>query len=162
MRFAALSLAPLLVLPLLTQCGTTPAPSTNTVTGPFDDRGNYIEDWVDKPEKWYRPSSPSEKARKDNIAKNIPQKQNPPQREIAKTEQKPTLTVTTPKPTPPKPKPTPPKPKPKPQIVTYTVRKGDTLTKIGRNQGVTVSALRRANGISGDLIKIGQRLKIPK
>jgi LysM repeat protein len=152
MRFAALLLAPLFVIPLLTQCGPGSAPDTNAVTGPFDSRGNYIEDWVDKPEKWYKPSSPSEKSKpKEEVAKN-----DPPKQKIAVVQPKPT--VTTPKPTPPKPK---PKPKPKPQVY-YTVSKGDTLTKIGRKYGVTVSALRSANGISGDLIRIGQRLKIPK
>jgi LysM repeat protein len=55
-----------------------------------------------------------------------------------------------------------PKPKPKPKVVKYTVRKGDNLTKIARKYGTSVSALRRANGISGDLIRIGQVLTIPR
>ncbi|MEP2775806.1 MAG: LysM peptidoglycan-binding domain-containing protein [Luteolibacter sp.] len=159
MRFAALLLAPLLVIPLLTQCGNEPAPTSNAVTGPFDSRGNYIEDWADSPEKWYKPSTPAEKAKKKSV---FAKKETPP-KEIAVVEPKPTPspTVTTPKPVAPKPQPKP-TPKPQPKIVYHTVRKGDTLTKIGRTYGVTVSALRRSNGISGDLIRIGQRLKIQK
>jgi murein DD-endopeptidase MepM/ murein hydrolase activator NlpD len=53
--------------------------------------------------------------------------------------------------------PSPPPPPP----VTYTVVKGDSLSKIARAHGVTVDALRQANGISGDLIDIGQVLVIP-
>ncbi|MCB1069778.1 MAG: LysM peptidoglycan-binding domain-containing protein [Verrucomicrobia bacterium] len=43
----------------------------------------------------------------------------------------------------------------------YTVKPGDTLTKIASSQGTTVSALRQANGLSGDLIKVGQKLVLP-
>ncbi|MCC8070173.1 MAG: LysM peptidoglycan-binding domain-containing protein [Bacteroidales bacterium] len=46
---------------------------------------------------------------------------------------------------------------------TYKVRKGDTLDKIARNHGVTIAALRKANGMSANASKItvGQTLKIP-
>lgn len=44
---------------------------------------------------------------------------------------------------------------------TYTVQSGDTLTKIARRFGVTVRALRAANNLSTDRIKVGQKLKIP-
>jgi len=44
---------------------------------------------------------------------------------------------------------------------TYTVRSGDTLSSIASRYGVTVSALRAENGISGNLILVGQRLEIP-
>jgi LysM repeat protein len=44
----------------------------------------------------------------------------------------------------------------------YTVRKGDTLERIGRRFGVSTSTLARANGLrSADLVRIGQRLSIP-
>lgn len=44
---------------------------------------------------------------------------------------------------------------------TVTVKAGDTLTSIARRNNTTVSALRSANGLSGDLIKIGQTLHLP-
>ena len=48
-----------------------------------------------------------------------------------------------------------------PPPLEYTVVRGDTLSKIAREYGVTVDDLRSANGISGDLIDIGQVLVIP-
>ncbi|MGF1453296.1 MAG: LysM peptidoglycan-binding domain-containing protein [Opitutales bacterium] len=44
---------------------------------------------------------------------------------------------------------------------TYTVQPGDTLSRIASRQGTTISALRRANNLSGDLIRVGQVLTIP-
>ncbi|NJK92260.1 MAG: LysM peptidoglycan-binding domain-containing protein [Blastochloris sp.] len=43
----------------------------------------------------------------------------------------------------------------------YTVKKGDSLAKIARIHGTTVAELRSLNGISGDMIKIGQTLNVP-
>ena len=43
----------------------------------------------------------------------------------------------------------------------YTVRKGDSLSKIARQQGITVSALAKANGLKArSLIRIGTQLRI--
>lgn len=44
---------------------------------------------------------------------------------------------------------------------TYTVKSGDNLTKIAGHLGTTVKALRAANGLKTDSIKVGQKLKIP-
>jgi LysM repeat protein len=44
---------------------------------------------------------------------------------------------------------------------TYTVRKGDTLSHIAQRHGVSTTDLRRANGLSTDLIGVGQKLNIP-
>lgn len=43
----------------------------------------------------------------------------------------------------------------------YRVQKGDSLFFIAKRYGVTVSALKSANGLSGNLIYAGQRLTIP-
>ncbi len=43
----------------------------------------------------------------------------------------------------------------------YVVKSGDTLTKIARQFGVTVNAIRRANNLTTDRIKVGDKLKIP-
>lgn len=48
-----------------------------------------------------------------------------------------------------------------PAARTHRVVAGDTLSKIARRYGTTVSTLRAANGISGDLIRVGDTLKIP-
>lgn len=43
----------------------------------------------------------------------------------------------------------------------YTVAKGDTLYGIARKKGTTVAKIKAANGLSGDLIRPGQSLKLP-
>lgn len=43
----------------------------------------------------------------------------------------------------------------------YIVKKGDSLYSIANNVGVSVEALKSANGISGNLINVGQKIIIP-
>ena len=43
----------------------------------------------------------------------------------------------------------------------YTVKSGDNLTKIAGQYGISLKALRAANGLKTDSIKVGQKLKIP-
>ena len=43
----------------------------------------------------------------------------------------------------------------------YVVRSRDTLTKIAHEHGVSVKALRAANELKTDSIKVGQKLKVP-
>lgn len=43
----------------------------------------------------------------------------------------------------------------------HTVQRGDTLFNISRRYGTTVGAIQSANGLSGDLIRIGETLTIP-
>ena len=43
----------------------------------------------------------------------------------------------------------------------YTVKSGDTLTKIANSHGVTVKALNAANGLKSQRLHVGQKLKIP-
>jgi len=43
----------------------------------------------------------------------------------------------------------------------HRVMPGDTLYSLARRYGTTVEAIRRANGLSGDLIRVGEVLKIP-
>ena len=43
----------------------------------------------------------------------------------------------------------------------YTVRKGDTLGRIARRHDLSTEQLRQANQISGDLIRVGQKLHLP-
>lgn len=44
---------------------------------------------------------------------------------------------------------------------TYVVKKGDTLSQIARRQGISLKELKSYNGLSKDLIVVGQKLKIP-
>jgi LysM repeat protein len=43
----------------------------------------------------------------------------------------------------------------------YVVKSGDSLTKIAKDHGTTVNALRKANKLTTDKIKVGEKLKIP-
>lgn len=45
--------------------------------------------------------------------------------------------------------------------VRLTVKRGDTLWELARTYGVTVNAIQAANGLTGDLIVVGQRLLMP-
>lgn len=44
---------------------------------------------------------------------------------------------------------------------THRVEPGDTLSAVARRYGTTVEALRRLNGLEGDLLRVGQRLELP-
>lgn len=44
---------------------------------------------------------------------------------------------------------------------TYEVKPGDTLGAIARKQGTSIAALRTANNLSGDKLRVGQKLVIP-
>jgi membrane-bound lytic murein transglycosylase D len=48
------------------------------------------------------------------------------------------------------------------QWVYYKVKSGDTLSKIARNYHTTVKQLKSWNNLKGDMISIGQRLKVGK
>ncbi|MGC8880468.1 MAG: LysM peptidoglycan-binding domain-containing protein [Anaerolineae bacterium] len=50
---------------------------------------------------------------------------------------------------------------PAPAGTIYTVRWGDTLFSIAAQFGVTVEAIKSANGLSSDIIQVGQQLVIP-
>lgn len=43
----------------------------------------------------------------------------------------------------------------------YTVKSGDTLTTIAKRNGTTVKALRAANNLTTDKIRVGQKLTLP-
>lgn len=43
----------------------------------------------------------------------------------------------------------------------HNIKSGENLTTIAKKYGVTVNELRKANGLSGDNIRAGQKLKIP-
>lgn len=52
-------------------------------------------------------------------------------------------------------------PTPTASVKTYIVASGDTLSKIAAKFGVTVTALKAANNLTSDTIKVGQKLTIP-
>jgi LysM repeat protein len=53
--------------------------------------------------------------------------------------------------------------KAEPGFVTYTVKRGDNLTRIGRRFDVKVAQIMKLNGIAdANMLRIGQVLKIPQ
>ncbi len=54
-----------------------------------------------------------------------------------------------------------PGPDPEPGTITYVVQPGNSLWIIAQRYGTTVDAIKRLNGLSGDMLNIGQVLKIP-
>jgi LysM repeat protein len=55
-----------------------------------------------------------------------------------------------------------PKPKPKPKPLYVKVKSGDTLYSYSKRYGVSIAAIKAANGLTSDLIIDGKSLKIPK
>jgi len=43
----------------------------------------------------------------------------------------------------------------------HIVQKGETLTSIAKTSGVTIADLRKANNLTSDVLKVGQKLVIP-
>ncbi|MGY8659283.1 MAG: LysM peptidoglycan-binding domain-containing protein [Verrucomicrobiales bacterium] len=125
-------------------------PHYNPEVGPFDEDGNYVEAWADNPPTrvaGIRKTQPTQKPRP--VAKPRP--------------------ITTAKVTP-KPKPRPvvkPKPRPKPVVakpksIKHMIKRGDTLWGLSRRYGVSVTAIQKANRISGTNIRAGKTILIPK
>ncbi|WP_236771911.1 peptidoglycan DD-metalloendopeptidase family protein, partial [Agrobacterium tumefaciens] len=56
---------------------------------------------------------------------------------------------------------TPPGGKPLPPTGGYKVQPGDSLAKIARENGVSVAALKAANGLGNESIRVGQTLNMP-
>lgn len=55
------------------------------------------------------------------------------------------------------------KTKPEPEFRYHTVKRGETLSSIAaKYKGATVAKIRKANGIRGNMIRLGQKLKIPR
>jgi len=46
-------------------------------------------------------------------------------------------------------------------VVIHVVKSGENLTRIGKQYGVSVAALRAANNLKTDRINAGQKLKVP-
>jgi len=163
MQSAAIALSAVVLAVLATSCADKPrGPGHPVGTGPFNSRGDYIEAWADNPAKWRggdrkptppRTTTPPRQQQQATASTPRPTQQARP---TQTAQNRPTQTAQT------RPATTPqPRPQPRPQARTYTVKRGDTLSGIASRHRTTVAGLRRANGISGDLIRPGQVLRIP-
>lgn len=46
-------------------------------------------------------------------------------------------------------------------FVSVTVKRGDSLDKLARNNGTTIEAIKKANNLKSDMLSIGQVLQVP-
>jgi LysM repeat protein len=171
---------------MLNSCGLGGAGGmADTGYGPFDSRGNYVEDWADTPEKWSRRSSyASQNAVADlepELAMSSPAQAPPsnlspiasaPSRQVevarlnrTSTKPKTSATTTTRKPTA-KPKvatASRPKPTPvKPNATRVVIKRGDTLSSLAARHRSSVRAIQRANGMRDTKLVAGKTLLIPR
>jgi LysM repeat protein len=167
-----LSLASAAVLVLASCASQNPSDLAAVDTGPFDEQGNYRDEWADDPTKWRRPSGGSKPAKTRSALNDQPPASSVPlvassSRTAAVTPKSSSSTAST---TTRKAKASSQvaskaksKPKTKPAATTrYTVKGGDSLYTIAQRNKTTVSALQKANRISGSLIRPGQTLVIPR
>ncbi len=148
---------------------------------PFDEKGNYREDWVS--------GSSSSTASTANVASTKPDTYvvdtaPPPLKDYDDTPAKPKPKPTGSKPVVSKPKPnakpiakpvaSKPKPKPvkkptpkpvvkkaQPKPTLYKIQKGDTLYGLSKKTGRSVADIKRYNNMSKDLLRDGWVIKIP-
>ena len=50
---------------------------------------------------------------------------------------------------------------PVPEVSIYVVQSGDYLAKISKKFNVTIAAIKKANNMTNDVVRVGQKLKIP-
>jgi LysM repeat protein len=70
----------------LTSCGNNVGSSSSNpsaMTGPFDSRGNYVEEWADNPSKWRKNgAAPSPHEKKSDELPQIAKNDQPPQNSV--------------------------------------------------------------------------------
>ncbi|MCC5890199.1 MAG: LysM peptidoglycan-binding domain-containing protein, partial [Alkalibacterium sp.] len=159
----------------------SPAPTTPSPSNPFKETTNYTVvrgDTLSKIAREYKTTVQALKTA-NNISSDLIF--------VGQTLKVPKLEATPVKPAEPKPVETPPKEETKPEETkpeetkpentkpptpespsesesnnkSYTVVRGDTLTRIAREYNVTVTQLRDANNLKGDTIFVNQKLVIP-
>lgn len=122
---------------------------------PFDDQGNYRRDWVRSGSSSRTKSSRSgykvaSTQTSNNSGSTPPAPASPSKYPDYVGNTAPTHS-----------QPTAPVPAPKPSARYHKVASGDTLYSLSRKYRVSVSALQKTNGLSGNLIRTGQSLRIP-
>ncbi len=137
-------------LALLSSCQTTRSDGSLAAFDdyPFDEHGNYIEDAA-------RGMGTSSGRRPVSVASAPPPTSDPGYQAVAPSPSPPPSTASAPSPA--------PRPSPPPAAArTHTVQRGDTLWGLSRRYNTSVRAIQNANGLSSDLIRIGQTLQIPR
>lgn len=171
---------------ILSGCTNQNDPNDPLGTGPYDAQGNYHEEWADDPSKWRKPGKRPATSGDDlpMIAQNeqpplnanplaTPSQKLPPadgEVEIAsrsrttssapKSKSRQTASSSEPKRS--TKSSSSSRTKSKSKTTRHTVKKGDSLSSIAKKYGSSVSAIQKANGIKGTLIRDGRSLVVPK
>ncbi len=174
------------LLPCLSQCAgkgykaanyadsklATPPHNLSERDYPFDASGNYRKDWVKNGSRTSsgndvnRPrisGSSSSSSSRVASAPPAPTRTTAPTRSSSSSPPA-RIATNTVRTTPPARTYTPPpapKPKPKPAARYHTVQPRQTLWALSQKYGTSVAALKKANGLTSDNIRIGQSLRIP-
>ncbi len=154
---------------------TSPDTGLSSSEYPFDEKGNYREDWasggrtadVASNENIYSDPAPAVEVEKPKPkvtstsgsgSAAVKTTTGGGAAVVSKPKPK---TVATKKPAPKKKVVVKPKPKPVVKPTYVTVRSGDTLSAISRRTGYSVATIKSYNGLRSDFIKPGQSLKLP-
>lgn len=151
-KFKILTIASLgAALALLPSCQTTRGDGSLAAFDdyPFDEHGNYIESAA-------RGMGTSSGRRPVSVASAppMPPTPDPGYQAVQVSPSPPPSTASAAAPS--------TRPSPPPAARTHTVQRGDTLWGLSRQYNTTVRAIKDANGLSSDLIRIGQTLQIPR
>lgn len=134
----------------LSGSSATPPHHMATYEYPFDSGGNYVDDWAAEGEhragRSARATSEDERKWSGSHGGRATGASSPKKKRPGSTASK-TKSATAAK---------------SGASSKYVVKKGDTVERIARRYGVTVSRLKAANGLKSDLIRIGQTLRIPR
>lgn len=150
---------------------TSPDTGLSSSEYPFDEKGNYREDWasggrtadVASNENIYSDPAPAPEVEKPKVTSSsggtaVKATTAGGAAVVSKPKPKPVVTK---KPAPKKKVVAKPKPKPVAKPTYVTVRSGDTLSAISRRTGYSVATIKSYNGLRSDMIKPGQSLKLP-
>lgn len=156
----------------------------DTGYGPFDSRGNYVEDWADTPEKWSRRASYAQQNAdtEPDVAMTTPAEAPPsdlspiassPSRQVevaslkrsgsSSSAQKASAsstsrTVTKKAPV----RQVAKRPTVKPNATRVVIKRGDTLSGLAAKHRSSVRAIQRANGMRDTKLVAGKTLLIPR
>ena len=152
---------------------TSPDTGLSSSEYPFDEKGNYREDWASggrtadvasneniysDPAPVVEVEKPKPKVTSSSGGTAVKATTGGGAAVVSKPKPK---TVATKKPAPKKKVVVKPKPKPVAKPTYVTVRSRDTLSAISRRTGYSVATIKSYNGLRSDFIKPGQSLKLP-
>ncbi|MGI8604204.1 MAG: LysM peptidoglycan-binding domain-containing protein [Verrucomicrobiales bacterium] len=124
---------------------STPPHTLARAEYPFDAGGHYVDAWAAAGAARYPASMNTDEEREDRPTPRA-KPPKPPLKKMASTKAAPSR----------------PKSAAKKKPAAITVKSGDTLYSLSRKHGVSIDAIKRANGLPSDTLRDGRKLVIPK